>query len=190
MESFVVSTVVVALAEIGDKTQLLALVLTSRFRRPAPIIAGILIATVANHAFAAVIGAWIAEILTPMVLRWILGLGFLGFALWALIPDRLDDEDKPRNGFGPFLTTVIVFFLVEMGDKTQVATVALAAQFPQLVWVVAGTSLGMLIANVPVVLLGQKAAERLPTRLIRWITAGIFALLGILALAGIGISGN
>lgn len=184
MEAFIVSTAVVALAEIGDKTQLLALVLACRYRRPLPIILGILAATLGNHALAGAAGAWVAALLDPQTLRWLLGLGFLAFSLWALIPDHLEEDEGPTCHRGAFLATLIAFFLVEMGDKTQVATVALAAQFSVLGWVVAGTTLGMLLANAPVVILGHKAAERIPARLVRGLAASSFAALGLWALLG------
>lgn len=184
MESFLVSTGIVALAEMGDKTQLLSLVLAARFRRPAPIIYGILVATVANHAFAGAVGAWVTMVLGPDMLRWILGLSFIAMAVWTLIPDRLDDAESQTARFGVFGTTVIAFFLAEMGDKTQVATVALAAQYSAFYAVVAGTTLGMMIANVPAVLLGDAVTRRIPIRLIHGIAAVIFAALGVLALTG------
>lgn len=184
MESFLVSTGIVALAEMGDKTQLLSLVLAARFRRPAPIIWGILVATIANHAFAGAVGAWVTTVLGPDLLRWILGLSFIAMAIWTLIPDRLDDAESQTARFGVFGTTVIAFFLAEMGDKTQVATVALAAQYSAFYAVVAGTTLGMMIANVPAVLLGDAVTRRVPIRLIHGIAAVIFAALGVLALTG------
>lgn len=187
MESLLVSTLVVALAEIGDKTQLLALLLATRFRRPGPIILGIFVATIVNHAGAAAVGEWISTLLGPVRLRWALGLAFLAFAAWALIPDKLENEEQPRVRFGVFLTTVISFFLVEMGDKTQVATIALAARFHDLPLVVLGTTTGMLLANVPVVLLGKAAADRVPLRLVRMLAAASFAVLGVLTILGLSI---
>ncbi len=164
MEAFLVSTGVVALAEIGDKTQLLALVLAAKFRKPVPIILGILVATVVNHAVAGAAGAWISALVGPTAMRWILGLSFIAMAAWTLVPDKYDDDEKqdaaPR--FGVFVTTLIAFFLLEMGDKTQIATVALAAKYSSLLAVVAGTTLGMMLANVPAVLLGEVAAKKLP----------------------------
>lgn len=186
MEAFLVSTGVVAIAEIGDKTQLLAFVLAARFRQPIPIILGILIATVANHALAAWIGVLVAGWLGPEVLRWILGLSFLAMAIWIMIPDKVDEETSASSRFGPFLATVIAFFLLEIGDKTQIATVALSARFNDLVLVTAGTTLGMMLANVPAVLLGKVAATAIPMRLVHGIAALIFAVLGILALLNIG----
>ncbi|WP_332774195.1 TMEM165/GDT1 family protein [Phenylobacterium sp.] len=181
MEAFLVSTGLVAIAEIGDKTQLLAMLLAARFRRPAPIILGILIATLANHALAALVGVAAGQFLQGPWMRWLLGGAFLVFAAWALIPDQFEDKDAPRERAGAsiFLTTLVAFFLVEMGDKTQVATVALAARFHQVLWVAAGTTLGMMIANVPAVYLGEAAAGRLPLRYIRWAAAACFAAVGV-----------
>lgn len=186
MEAFLVSTGVVALAEIGDKTQLLAFVLAAKFRKPLPIIAGILIATLANHSAAGALGAWITSLMTPQTLRWVLGISFLGMAIWTLIPDKFEESDSKVTRFGVFGTTVIAFFLAEMGDKTQIATVALAAQYHTIFAVVAGTTLGMMIANVPAVLLGDRIAERMPVRLVHAIAAAIFAILGVVTLAGGG----
>ncbi len=186
MESFFISTGIVALAEIGDKTQLLAFMLAARFRRPLPIIFGIFVATVANHALAGALGAWLTLLIEPATLRWVLGLSFIGMAIWTLIPDKLEDEDAQLVRNGVFGATLIAFFLAEMGDKTQVATVALAAQFQELMAVVAGTTLGMMIANVPAVLLGQRIARHMPVRLVHAIAAAIFALLGIATLLGAG----
>ncbi len=186
LEAFLVSTGVVALAEIGDKTQLLALVLAARFRKPAPIILGILVATLANHFLAGAVGAWIAALVGPVAMRWILGLSFIAMAAWMLVPDRLDDEAPPPPKHGVFLTTLIAFFLLEMGDKTQIATVALAAKYPSLVAVVSGTTFGMMLANVPAVLLGEVAARKLPMRLVHCVPGAIFLVLGMLVLAGVG----
>jgi len=186
MEALLISTSIVALAEIGDKTQLLAFILAAKFRKPTPIILGILAATLINHAFAGAIGAWITSTVSPEVMRWILGLSFIGMAIWTLIPDQFDEDEAKLARFGVFGTTLIAFFLAEMGDKTQVATVALAAKYPALVSVVAGTTLGMMIANVPAVLLGDRIAHKMPTRLVHIVAAGVFALLGILTLAGVG----
>ena len=188
MDAFLVSTAIVALAEIGDKTQLLAFILAARFRRPWPIVLGILVATLANHAFAAAVGTWLTTLMGPHTLRWVLGLSFLAMAVWTLIPDKLDEEDARLPRFGVFGTTLIAFFLAEMGDKTQVATVALAAQYQMLVAVVAGTTLGMMIANVPAVLLGDRIAARMPVKLVHGIAAAIFLGLGIATLAGAGES--
>lgn len=179
MEAFLVATGVVALAEIGDKTQLLALVLAARYRRPIPIILGILVATLVNHAIAGAVGAWLAAVVGPEVMRWLLGLSFIAMAVWALIPDRIEDEAVATPRLGVFGTTLIAFFLLEMGDKTQIATVALAAKYASLTAVVTGTTLGMMLANVPAVLLGEVAARRLPMRLVHGIAAAIFLVLGV-----------
>ena len=186
MEAFLISTGIVALAEIGDKTQLLAFVLAAKFRRPVPIVAAIFVATLANHAFAAAIGTWITSLLGPDMLRWVLGASFLAMAVWTLVPDKLDEEDTKFARYGVFMTTLIAFFVAEMGDKTQVATVALAAQYQALFAVVAGTTLGMMIANVPAVLLGDKIAHRIPVKLVHGIAALIFAILGVATLLGAG----
>ena len=187
MEALLISTGIVALAEMGDKTQLLSLLLAARFRRPWPIIAGIAVATLLNHAVAGAVGTWVQQVLGPDVLRWVLGLSFIAMAVWMLIPDRLDDDGlQARQRFGVFGTTVIAFFLAEMGDKTQVATVALAARYDAFVSVVAGTTLGMMIANVPAVLLGDRITRRVPIRAVHRIAAVVFAALGVAALLDIG----
>ena len=188
MESFLVSTGIVALAEIGDKTQLLAFILAAKFRRPVPIIVGILLATIANHGFAGALGAWITSLVAPGTLRWVLGLSFVGMAVWTLIPDKFDEDEAKLARFGVFGTTLVAFFLAEMGDKTQVATVALAAQYHAFVPVVLGTTLGRMIANVPAVLLGDRIADRMPVRLVHMIAAAIFAVLGAATLLGAGES--
>jgi putative Ca2+/H+ antiporter (TMEM165/GDT1 family) len=184
MEAFLISTGIVALAEIGDKTQLLALVLAAQFRKPVPIILGILVATLANHFMAGAAGAWVAAAVGPDAMRWILGLSFIAMAVWMLIPDKLDEDDQadttPR--FGVFGTTLVAFFLLEMGDKTQIATVALAAKYSSLVAVVCGTTLGMMLANVPAVLLGEVAAKKLPMQVVHRIAATIFLALGVTVL--------
>ncbi|MDD5250792.1 MAG: TMEM165/GDT1 family protein [Rhodocyclaceae bacterium] len=185
-QAFLVSTGVVALAEIGDKTQLLALLLAARFRKPWPIVLGILVATLANHLLAGAVGAWVTTVASRDVLRWILGASFLAMAAWIMVPDKLDDTVAGDGRYGVFVTTVITFFLAEMGDKTQIATAALAAQYHALVTVVAGTTLGMLIADVPAVLLGDRAAVRLPLTLVHGIAAAVFAVLGVLALVNVG----
>ena len=182
LEAFFVSTGIVALAEMGDKTQLLALVLAARFRKPTPIILAILAATLFNHGLAGALGAWITSVVSPNVLRWALGLSFIAMAGWMLIPDTIDLDDDKKSRFGVFGTTLIAFFLAEMGDKTQIATVALAAKYASFWWVVAGTTLGMMIANVPAVLLGHRMAVKLPLRLIRGVAAVIFAALGVAAI--------
>lgn len=182
LESLFVPTLIVALAEIGDKTQLLALLLAARFRRPWPIIWGIVVATMANHFAAGAIGNWVAGFFSPATLSWTLAASFVAVAAWTLVPDKLDeDEESSLKKYGPFLTTLIAFFLAEMGDKTQVATVMLAAQYPHFILVVIGTTLGMLLANVPVVLAGNFAAERLPLTLIRRLAACAFAALAVYA---------
>ena len=186
MDALLISTGVVALAEIGDKTQLLAFLLAAKFRKPVPIVLGILVATLANHALAGGLGAWITTLLSPEILRWVLGLSFLAMAVWILIPDTLDDDETRLVQLGVFGTTTVAFFLAEMGDKTQIATVALAAQYGDFLWVVAGTTLGMLIANVPAVYLGERIAHRMPVKLVHGIAAAIFALLGVAVLAGLG----
>ena len=188
MDAFLISTSIVALAEIGDKTQLLAFILAARFKKPVPIIAGILLATIVNHGLAGALGAWITAQVSPEVLRWVLGLSYIAMAVWTLIPDKLDEDDAKLPRFGVFGATLIAFFLAEMGDKTQVATVALAAQYQMLVAVVAGTTLGMMIANVPAVLLGDRIAARMPVKLVHGIAAAIFLGLGIATLAGAGES--
>jgi Ca2+/H+ antiporter, TMEM165/GDT1 family len=186
MDAFLLSTGIVALAEIGDKTQLLAFLLAARFRRPLPIVAGILVATVANHAFAAAVGAWVGAALGSEVLRWVLGLSFLAMAAWIMVPDKLDEGEAKLARYGVFLTTLIAFFLAEMGDKTQVATVALAARFDAMAAVVAGTTLGMMLANVPAVYFGEKIANKVPLKLVHGIAAALFAVLGVATLLGAG----
>jgi len=186
MEALFVSTCIVALAEIGDKTQLLAFILAARFKKPRPVILGILIATLANHGIAGALGAWITVQITPETLRWLLGLSFIAIAIWVLIPDKFDETDTPLTRYGIFGTTLITFFLVEIGDKTQIATIALAARYQELVAVVLGTTLGMMIINVPAVLLGERIADRIPVRLVHSIAASIFFLLGIAVLISLG----
>ena len=186
MEAFLISIGVVALAEIGDKTQLLAFILAAKYRKPLPIILGILVATSANHALAGALGAWIAVLMMPQTLRWILGILFIGMAIWTLIPDTFDEKDVRLARLGVFGTTLVAFFIAEMGDKTQIATVALAAQYQAFFAIVASTTLGMMIANVPVVYLGKRIARRMPVRLVHTIAAVIFATLGIATLLGAG----
>lgn len=187
MESLLVSTGVVALAEIGDKTQLLAFILAARFKKPLPIIAGILLATIINHGLAGALGAWITAAVSPDVLRWVLGLSFLAMAIWTMIPDKIEDEETAvAQRFGVFGATLVTFFLAEMGDKTQIATVALTAHYAAPVLVVIGTTLGMLIADVPAVFLGDRLAGRIPMKLVHSIAALIFALLGLATLMGAG----
>jgi putative Ca2+/H+ antiporter (TMEM165/GDT1 family) len=191
MEAFLVSTGVVALGEIGDKTQLLSLVLAARFGKPLPIIAGILAATLANHALAGFLGNLFRSIVPPGVLTWVVALSFFAVALWALRPDTLDDEEPPpATRWGVFGVTVVAFFLAEMGDKTQVATVVLAAKFPSLAAVVAGTTLGMLVADVPVVLVGKAVSARIPLKVVRIAAALMFAALGVYALVSQELPGT
>jgi putative Ca2+/H+ antiporter (TMEM165/GDT1 family) len=185
MEALLVSTGVVTLAEIGDKTQLLAFILAARFKKPVPIVLGILVATVANHALAGAAGAWITATLDPAFLRWALAASFLAMAAWTLVPDRIeDDETHAVQRFGVFGATLVTFFLAEMGDKTQIATVALAAHYGEAVLVVIGTTLGMLVADVPAVFAGEKLATRIPMKLVHGIAAAIFAALGIATALG------
>ena len=187
-EAFAISTGVVALGEMGDKTQLLALLLAARFRAPRPIIAGILVATLANHALAATLGAWLSQLVDPQWMRWGLGLSFIGVALWMLVPDAADDLDTgaQRSRLGIFGLTVIAFFLAEMGDKTQIATVMLAARYDALFTVTAGTTLGMMVANVPAVLLGERAVRFVPIAWVHRIAALLFAAIGVAVLGGVG----
>ena len=186
MEAFLISTGIVGLAEIGDKTQLLAFLLAAKFRKPLPIVLAIFVATIANHAFAAAVGAWITSMLGPDVLRWVLGVSFLAMAAWTLIPDKLDEDETRLAKYGVFLTTLIAFFMAEMGDKTQVATVALAARYHDIYSVVLGTTFGMMLANVPAVYLGDKIANRVSLPLVHGIAALVFAVLGVATLLGAG----
>jgi putative Ca2+/H+ antiporter (TMEM165/GDT1 family) len=187
MESLLISCGVVALAEIGDKTQLLAFILAARFKKPAPIILGILAATIANHGLAGAVGAWITATVSPDTLRWVLGISFIGMAIWTMIPDKIEDEEiQIARKLGVFSATLITFFLAEMGDKTQIATVALAAHYAVPLLVVIGTTLGMLIADVPAVFVGDKLANKIPMRLVHSIAAAIFAILGLATLIGAG----
>lgn len=187
MESLLVSTGVVALAEIGDKTQLLAFILAARFKRPLPIIAGILVATLVNHGLAGALGAWITASIRPEILRWVLAASFIGMAIWTMIPDKIEEEEtQVARRFGVFAATLVTFFLAEMGDKTQIATVALAAHYATPLVVVIGTTLGMLIADVPAVFIGDKLANKIPMKLVHTIAAAIFAGLGVATLMGAG----
>lgn len=187
MEALLVSTGVVALAEIGDKTQLLAFILAARFKKPLPIILGILAATLVNHGLAGALGAWITASVSPGILRWVLGLSFLGMAVWTLIPDKIEEEESQvAQRLGVFGATLVTFFLAEMGDKTQIATIAMAAHYATPLLVVLGTTLGMLIADVPAVFVGDKLAARIPMKLVHAMAAAIFALLGIATLLGAG----
>ncbi|HHP0373857.1 TMEM165/GDT1 family protein [Acinetobacter baumannii] len=182
MQEFLISTSIVALAEMGDKTQLLALLLSARFRKPIPILIAILLATLINHGISAVLGQWITTVLSPEILVWVLAVGFIGMAFWMLIPDELDDETASINKwqkFGVFGATFILFFLAEIGDKTQIATFALAARYDSIFWVMLGTTLGMMIANAPAVFIGNKLAERLSIALIHKIGAAIFFIVGV-----------
>ena len=190
MEALLTSLGMVAIAEIDDKTQLLSFVLAARFRgQQWTIIAGIFAATLFNHLLAALLGDWAATVVDPKVLGWVLGVSFLGFAVWAMIPDTLDDAGQNTRKYGAFLTTLILFFLAEMGDKTQLATIALGAKYASLGMVSIGTTLGMMIANVPAVLLGEKLCERVPLSKIRFVAAALFAIFGVLILLSvIGIS--
>lgn len=186
MEALLLSAGVVALAEIGDKTQLLAFLLAARFKKPVPIILGILVATVLNHGLAGAVGAWITHNVSPEILRWVLGASFIGMAIWTLIPDEIEDEETQiARRLGVFGATLVTFFLAEMGDKTQIATVALAAHYPDPVMVVIGTTLGMLIADVPAVFIGDKLANKIPMRLVHALAAAVFAGLGIATLLGV-----
>ena len=183
MEALLISTGVVALAEIGDKTQLLAFILAARFKKPAPIIAGILCATLVNHGLAGALGAWIMSVTSPEAMRWVLGLSFIGMAVWTLIPDRIEEEETQiARQMGVFGATLVTFFLAEMGDKTQIATIALAAHYGAPLLVVIGTTAGMLIADVPAVFIGNRFAQKISMRLVHAIAAGIFAVMGLLTL--------
>ena len=183
MEALYISTGVVALAEMGDKTQLLAFILAARFKKPVPIILGILLATLVNHGLAGVFGAWITSVVSPEAMRWVLGLSFIAMAIWTLIPDKIEEEETQiAQRLGVFGATLVTFFLAEMGDKTQIATVALAAHYGAPLLVVIGTTLGMLIADVPAVFVGSKFADKIPMKLVHSIAAGIFAIMGVLTL--------
>lgn len=187
MEALLVSTGVVALAEIGDKTQLLAFILAARFKKPVPIILGILAATLVNHGLAGALGAWITGAVSPEILRWVLGASFIGMAIWTMIPDKIEEEEtQVAKRLGVFGATLITFFLAEMGDKTQIATVAMAAHYATPLLVVIGTTLGMLIADVPAVFVGDRLSQRIPMRLVHTIAAGVFAVLGVATLLGAG----
>jgi Ca2+/H+ antiporter, TMEM165/GDT1 family len=187
MESLFISTGIVALAEMGDKTQLLAFLLAARFKRPLPIMLGILAATLLNHGLAGALGAWITTLLRPEIMRWVIGISFIAMAIWTLIPDKIEEEESPLSSkLGVFGATLITFFLAEMGDKTQIATVALAAHFHNTYLVVAGTTLGMMIADVPAIFLGNKFAEKIPMKLVHGIAAALFAVLGVFTLFDMG----
>lgn len=184
MTAFLLATALVALAEMGDKTQLLAFLLAARFRQPLPIVLGILVATLVNHAFAGAIGVWITQLIGQNIMQWVLGLSFIIMGAWILIPDKIDEDEQLNNArFGVFGTTVIAFFLAEMGDKTQIATVALSAKYAQeFIWVILGTTCGMMLANVPAVYLGNHFAKKLPIRLIHGVAAAIFIVIGVIIL--------
>ena len=186
MHALLISAGLVALAEIGDKTQILSILLAARYRRPLPIIAGILVATLGNHLLAVAVGAWLGDAMKGPWMRWVLGLAFLGFAAWTLVPDRLSEDEAPkvRGGGSVFLTTLVSFFLAEMGDKTQIVTAALGARFHLILWVAAGTTLGMMLANVPAVIVGEMAATRLPVRPLRYLAAAALLAQGLWTLFG------
>jgi Ca2+/H+ antiporter, TMEM165/GDT1 family len=191
MEAFLISTASVAVGELGDKTQLLSLILATRLRSPMPIIAGIFVATLLNHLGACLVGEWAGRLISPQVLRWVLGISFLAVAAWALIPDKMDDDVKDRGTYGVFVLTTVTFFLAEMGDKTQIVAMALAAKYNDLLAVVAGTTLGMMIINIPTVLYAKRATKWVPVNMVRMIAAGVYAVLGVLTLLGyshIGLS--
>jgi putative Ca2+/H+ antiporter (TMEM165/GDT1 family) len=189
METLFISTGVVALAEMGDKTQLLAFILAARFKKPVPIILGILCATVVNHGLAGAVGAWITTAINPEALRWVLGLSFIGMAIWTMIPDKIEEEEtQVAHKFGVFGATLVTFFLAEMGDKTQIATIALAAHYGTPLLVVIGTTLGMLLADVPAVFIGDKLSAKIPMKLVHSIAAAVFGLLGVATLLGFGAS--
>lgn len=183
LEALLVSTGVVALAEMGDKTQLLALVLAARYRKPWPIVGGILVATLLNHAAAGAVGAWVASLVSPATMRWILALSFIAMGAWMLVPDKPDERaEKAAGAHGIFWTTLVLFFLIEIGDKTQIATIALAARYDSLVAVVAGTTLGMMLANAPVVWFGEALIRKVPVRVVHLVAAALFVGLGVLVL--------
>lgn len=184
MEALLVSTGVVALAEMGDKTQLLAFILAARFKKPLPIVAGIFVATVVNHGLAGALGGWITSVMNPNVLRWVLGLSFLAIACWTLIPDKIEEQETQiAHRFGIFGATLLTFFLAEMGDKTQIATIAMAVHYASPIAVVVGTTLGMLIADVPAVFIGDRLSTKIPMKLVHTIAASIFAVMGVLVIA-------
>lgn len=187
MEAFFVSTGVVALAEIGDKTQLLAFILAARFKRPVPIILGILCATLVNHGLAGALGAWMTAAVKPAALRWLLGLSFIGMAIWTMIPDEIEQEEaRVVKRLGVFGATLVTYFLAEMGDKTQIATIALAAHYGTPLIVVMGTTLGVLLADVPIIFVGDRLASKIPMKLVHSIAAAVFAVLGMATLFGAG----
>jgi putative Ca2+/H+ antiporter (TMEM165/GDT1 family) len=184
MEAFLISTAAVAVGELGDKTQLLSLILATRLRRPMPIIAGIFVATLLNHLGACWVGEWAGKLISPQFLRWVLGISFLAVAAWALIPDKMDEDVKERGTYGVFVLTAVTFFLAEMGDKTQILALTLAAKYNDLSAVVAGTTLGMMIVNIPTVLFAERATKWIPLKVVRVVAAAIYAALGVLTLLG------
>jgi putative Ca2+/H+ antiporter (TMEM165/GDT1 family) len=184
MDPFFVSTGSVAVGELGDKTQLLSLILATRLRKPVPIIAGIFAATLINHLIACSVGEWVGTLLTPTVLRWVLGISFLAVAVWALIPDKVDENVDTRGSYGVFALTAVTFFMAEMGDKTQIIALALAAKYDALVAVVAGTTLGMMIVNIPTVLFAERATQWIPVKVVRVVAALVYAILGVVTLLG------
>jgi putative Ca2+/H+ antiporter (TMEM165/GDT1 family) len=185
MHPFLVSISSVSLAEIGDKTQLLAMFLASRYQRPWPIIWGILLATLANHFLASVLGVWVRSLLSAGIINWVLAASFFAAGVWALFPDKLDEKDKALKSYGVFAATFVAFFLAEIGDKTQIVTTALAAQFNNITYVVIGTTLGMLVANIPAVFLGHSLAKRLPLHIVRYFAAGLFFIMSAAILLGV-----
>ena len=184
MDPFFISTGSVAVGELGDKTQLLSLILATRLRKPLPIIAGIFAATLINHLIACSVGEWVGTLMTPTVLRWVLGISFLAVAVWALIPDKMDENVKTQGNYGIFVLTAVTFFMAEMGDKTQIIALALAAKYDALVAVVAGTTLGMMIVNIPTVLFAERATKWVPVDVVRIVAALIYAILGVITLLG------
>jgi len=184
MEAFLISTASVAIGELGDKTQILALILATRLRKPWPIIAGIFVATFLNHLIACWLGEWAGKLISPQILRWVLGISFLAVAAWALIPDKMEEDVNTRDAYGVFALAAVTFFLAEMGDKTQIVALALAAKYNDLVAVVAGTTLGMMLVNIPTVLCADRATKWIPLKLVRIVAAGIYAVLGVLTLLG------
>ena len=184
MDPFFISTGSVAVGELGDKTQLLSLILATRLRRPVPIIAGIFAATLINHLIACSVGEWVGTLMTPTILRWVLGISFLAVAAWALIPDKMDENVKTQGNYGVFMLTAVTFFMAEMGDKTQIIALALAAKYDALVAVVAGTTLGMMIVNIPTVLFAERATKWVPVKVVRMVAALVYAILGVITLLG------
>jgi putative Ca2+/H+ antiporter (TMEM165/GDT1 family) len=184
MEALTISIASVAVGELGDKTQLLSLILATRLRKPGPIIAGIFVATLLNHLVACWVGEWAGKLISPQLLRWVLGISFLAVAAWALIPDKMEDDVQTRGAYGVFALTAVTFFLAEMGDKTQIVALALAAKYNDLIAVVTGTTLGMMIVNIPTVLFAERATKWIPVKVVRVVAAVIYAVLGVLTLLG------